>query len=124
MMSWKEVEELHRYGMEIGSHTMTHPRLNNLDAAAVKLELTKSFDVLTEVLGQKPVSFAYPYGNGQDNPAVRKAVKDAGYLWATTVHQGKADLAGDPYRLNRIFVRGDDTAFDFHLNMTRGKSRL
>jgi hypothetical protein len=55
---------------------------------------------------------------------VQTAIRDAGYRWAVSVHQGKADLSGNAYCLKRIFVRGDDTLLDFHLNLTRGRARL
>jgi hypothetical protein len=54
----------------------------------------------------------------------RRFLREAGYRTAVSVHQGKADLSGNPYCLRRLFIRGDDTAWDFHLNLTRGRARL
>lgn len=124
MLSWKEVEELEKHGFEIGSHTMNHPRLARLDAAKAADEIKESRRALEKALGRAPTAFAYPYGNGADEPALQKAVREAGYTSAVSVHQGKADWSGNLFCLNRIFVRGDDTLYDFHLNMTRGKARF
>lgn len=124
MMSWKQAEEMQSAGIEFGSHTMTHPRLSEIESKLVSEELGKSRRIMGEFLNQEPVSFAYPYGNGQDDPRVRKLVREAGYRWACSVHQGKARPDKEPLCLRRIFVRGDDTMLDFHLNMTRGRSRL
>lgn len=124
MLSWKQAEEMQAAGWEFGSHTMSHPRLANIEFKEAVTELQKSRRVMGEFLGTEPVSFAYPYGNGQDDPRLQRAVREAGYRWACSVHQGKADPERTPYCLNRLFVRGDDTAWDFHLNMTRGRARF
>jgi peptidoglycan/xylan/chitin deacetylase (PgdA/CDA1 family) len=124
MLSWAQAKELQDAGWEIGSHTLSHPRLSKLSADDVRKELVESRDEIERRLGKRPVTFANPYGNAADDPSVQKAIQDAGYRWAVSVHQGKADLSGNPYCLKRIFVRGDDSLFDFHLNMTRGRARL
>ena len=124
MLTWDQVKEMRDYGIEFGSHTMNHPRLANLTPERVQEELVESRKVLTEKLGYAPIAFANPYGNAADEPLVRNAVRDAGYRWAVSVHLGKADLHKEPYCLRRLFVRGDDFMYDFHLNMTRGKARF
>jgi peptidoglycan/xylan/chitin deacetylase (PgdA/CDA1 family) len=124
MLTWEETAKLQEAGWEIGSHTLNHPRLSKLSPDEVKKELVESRDEIERRLGRRPVTFANPYGNAADDPAVQAAIKDAGYRWSVSVHQGKADLEGNPYCLKRIFVRGDDSLFDFHLNMTRGRARL
>jgi peptidoglycan/xylan/chitin deacetylase (PgdA/CDA1 family) len=124
MLTWTQVEEMKKMGFEFGSHTMTHKNLENLEIKHATEEITKSRRVLGEFLGAEPVSFAYPYGAGQDNARLRDKVKEAGYTFGIGIHQGKADLTQDLYRLRRLFVRGDDTMLDFYLNMTRGKARF
>jgi peptidoglycan/xylan/chitin deacetylase (PgdA/CDA1 family) len=103
---------------------MNHKRLSRLSPAEAREELVQSRAVLAEKLGAPPVSFAHPYGDGADLPWLRALLQEAGYRSAVSVHQGKADWNGDPLCLHRIFVRGDDTAWDFHLNLTRGRARL
>jgi peptidoglycan/xylan/chitin deacetylase (PgdA/CDA1 family) len=124
MLSWEQVKALHEAGWEVGSHTLNHPRLSRLSPSDVRKELVESRDEIERRLGRRPVTFANPYGDAADLPAVQAAIKEAGYRWAVSVHQGKADTAGNPYCLKRIFVRGDDSLLDFHLNMTRGRARL
>lgn len=124
MLDWDGVHALQNAGWEIGSHTMNHKRLSRLPLEEARAELTQSRAALAEKLGTPPVSFAHPYGDGADLPALRSVIQDVGYRWAVSVHQGKADLNGDRFCLKRIFVRGDDTLWDFHLNMTRGRARL
>jgi peptidoglycan/xylan/chitin deacetylase (PgdA/CDA1 family) len=124
MLSWGEIKEMQDAGMEIGSHTLNHPPLLSLTPDEVRRELVESRDELAARLGQLPLTFANPYGNGADAPAIQKAIENAGYRWAVSVHRGKADLHGNPHCLKRLFIRGDDTMYDFHLNMTRGQARF
>lgn len=127
MISWSQLQELQTAGWEIASHTMNHPRLSNLTLDEVTVELKRSKKVIGEFLGETPQTFAYPYGNGEDDSDIRELVKEAGYRLAVGVHSGKWTLEKfkeTPYGLPRVFVRGDENMIDFHLQMTRGKSRL
>lgn len=47
----------------IGAHTLSHPRLATLDAAAALAEMTGSRARIREELGVDPVHFAYPVGD-------------------------------------------------------------
>lgn len=124
MLTWDDVRALRDAGWDIGSHTLNHPRLARLSPEEAKKELEESRSTLARELGEPPVSFAHPYGNGADDLPLRLAIQAAGYKTACSVHQGLADPRGAPLALKRIFVRGDDTRWDFHLNMTRGRARL
>lgn len=127
MISWSQLKELQKAGWEIGSHTMNHPRLAKIPLDEARVEIERSRHIIGEFLGEVPSTFAYPYGNGEDEESVRALVKEAGYRVAVGVHSGKWDLdefRREPYRLPRVFVRGDETMIDFHLQMTRGRSRF
>lgn len=124
MLSWAEISEMESEGMEFGSHTMNHAKLSRIPVEKVAEELRESRRILAEKLRNPLISFANPYGDGQDDVKIQNMIREAGYRWAVSVHQGKADLAAEPYRLRRLFVRGDDTDWDFHLNMSRGRARF
>ena len=127
MVSWAQLKELQKAGWEIGSHTMNHPNLARTELKEVRREVEKSRAVITEFMDETPLSFAYPYGAGEEVPAIVAAVKEAGYRTAVTVHAGKWTLdrfQERPFNLPRAFVRGDDNLFDFHLHLTRGRSRF
>jgi len=115
-MSWSEIELLHANGMEIGSHTYTHPSLAG-----------KSFDyIVWQVLGskeaieartQEPVRlFSYP--SGQYDQQVVDVLRSAGYWGAVTVEAGSLQSSERPFELKRIRVRGayDLEDFDHWLN--------
>jgi peptidoglycan/xylan/chitin deacetylase (PgdA/CDA1 family) len=80
LLSADEVLALRRDGMRFGSHTRTHRPLTRLSAAAVEEELRGSRRDLAELLGEPPLTLAYPFNN-QDR-AVRRAARVAGYAAA------------------------------------------
>jgi len=62
-MAWSDLEGLIESGWEIGSHTLTHPRLTHLDDDAARFELMESRRECTERLGVPCDTLAYPYGD-------------------------------------------------------------
>jgi peptidoglycan/xylan/chitin deacetylase (PgdA/CDA1 family) len=127
MISWPELKELQRAGWEIGSHTMNHPNLLKIEPKEVKQEMEKSRRIINEFLQENPLSFAYPYGAGEDREDIRSRAKECDYRLAVGIHAGKwtpEQIKTSPFNVPRIFVRGDETLFDFHLQITRGRSRL
>ena len=89
-LSAQEIQELSRSGIEIASHTQSHPNLKNTSEANLKLQLEKSKSDLESLIGQPVYSLAYP--SGQFNEQVVQAVADANYLAAVTTQEGIADL--------------------------------
>jgi len=127
MISWQELKTLQKAGWEIGSHTMSHPRLPRQSAEERKFELERSRQVIGEFLEEYPQTFSYPYGAGEDVKEIRQQVMAAGYRVAVGIHSGKwrlDQIKNNPLNLPRIFVRGDENMFDFHLQISRGRSRF
>ncbi len=62
-ISWIGLRDLADAGWEVGSHTVTHPRLTTLDDAALDRELADSRAAVETALGQPCASLAYPYGD-------------------------------------------------------------
>lgn len=127
MLDWERVFEMRDSGLvEFGSHTMRHRDLAALGPEEVRWELVESKKRLEDRIGRPMVGFAYPYGSGAYAPAVRAAARAAGYRYDFGIRQGISPLPWRPESgpLQRLFIRGDDTRFDFHLNLTRGKARF
>ena len=74
------VREISERRMEVGSHTVTHPRLSGLDPEMLAREVGDSRQMLGKIVGIPVEGFSYPYGD-LDGPAVR-AVRSAGYGYA------------------------------------------
>lgn len=68
---------------EIGSHTVTHPRLAKLSAKKIGYELEESKKELGQIIHKNVISISYPYGNY--NKLVLKIAKNCGYQYGRTV---------------------------------------
>lgn len=77
ILTSKQIVELHRSGFEIGSHTLTHPRLTELQAERVREELAQSRKLLEKIIGSRVSSFCYP--QGFYNREIMQLVREAGY---------------------------------------------
>lgn len=56
------IKEMHDMGHEIGSHTHTHRNLVLLSDVEVEYECLSSIKVLEEIIKEKPMGLAYPFG--------------------------------------------------------------
>lgn len=66
MLDWAGVEALVEGGFFIENHTVSHPDLRTLDAAAMEAELEASDDEIERRTGRRPRFFAYPFGYFDD----------------------------------------------------------
>ncbi len=103
-VTWDQVTEMDRAGMEIASHTVRHPGLPFLAPLARQAELTESRATLEARLGHSVLDFCYP--GGQFDVATEQAVARAGYLSATTTQYGLAGAGDDPFRVPRVRISG------------------
>ena len=67
--TWQDILALQKDGMDIESHTMTHPHLNTLSQASLNSEIGGSKQCFLNH-GINPTIFAYPYSEGSNNPTV------------------------------------------------------
>jgi peptidoglycan/xylan/chitin deacetylase (PgdA/CDA1 family) len=107
LLAAEELRAMAASGMEIGSHTVTHPRLPELSDDMIRRELTEAKATLEEVLGQPVESFAYPFGAWDER--CEALVKAAGYGSACHTRTGWALRDNDPFRLRRLTVFNTDT---------------
>ncbi len=99
LLDWAAIGELVEAGVEIGSHSRTHPDLRQLADGRLADEVTASADRLAAETGRRPTSFAYPYGRVDDR--VRAAVA-SGYSSAVTTDLRWVLPDDDPHRLPRL----------------------
>lgn len=88
-LTWDDVHEIVRLGHDIGSHTVHHANMAELDAEQAEFELRESRGVIEARL-QRPVRyFAYPYGGrGNLRPDQLGRVEAAGYRACFSAHGG------------------------------------
>lgn len=103
LMDWQTIREVSEHGVQIGSHTISHPRLTTLSVASLREELVKSRKELEERLNQPVDHFCYPYGD--HNEQVKDEVRKAGYRSAVVTQRGHVEQGYDPYALRRIPIK-------------------
>lgn len=115
-LTWEQLRELPRFGIEIGSHSCTHRSLGTLGAAEIQDEAERSRRTLEERLEVPVSSFAYPYGTPAHYSALsRSLLAQAGYRTVFTSTHGAIDAVSDPWALPRIKVEGGDPLWTFDL---------
>jgi peptidoglycan/xylan/chitin deacetylase (PgdA/CDA1 family) len=111
-LTWNEARELHRHGISLGSHTVTHPQLYDCDAASIKQEIVGSKQTIEQKLGCAVQSFSYPYAFPEtDNgfkTKLREELHQAGYENGVCTTVGRPGPASDPFFLKRLPVNSDD----------------
>jgi peptidoglycan/xylan/chitin deacetylase (PgdA/CDA1 family) len=104
-MNWEELRGLAERGVEIGSHTITHPHLTRLSDAELSRELQDSRSRIEDELGRACPLLAYPYG---DNDArVRDTARRIGYAAAFALRETFAPA--DDFALPRVDLYRKDT---------------
>ena len=104
-VSWDQLIEMDHGGVEIGSHTVTHPILPNVDDDQMRWELSASRERLESVLNRPVTLFCYP--NGSYDERTRRAVAAAGYECAVTTKPFLNEAGGDPLTLSRVPAEQD-----------------
>jgi len=99
LMSWDEIRTLHRQGHEIGSHSMSHTLLPQLDDAAIHYEVADSKAAIEAALQAPVTSFCYP--NGDNDSRARQAAAAAGYDNGVSTRWGRNRVDANPYVLAR-----------------------
>jgi peptidoglycan/xylan/chitin deacetylase (PgdA/CDA1 family) len=104
-LGWDDVRTLAAAGMEIGSHTVDHPRLADLAGDRVREQLVESRRTLEHEI-QRPIEvLAYPFNSMRASTA--RQARDAGY---------RAALAG--------IVHGDEGVFSLYRFTVTGQTSI
>ena len=98
-------------GIELGSHSGSHPFLTRMDLSAAMAEGRRSRERLEQELGRPIVTMSYPFGD--HNLFVRRAMAACGYAGAVTTTPGLSRLGDNPMALPRQIVLRDDDLDSF-----------
>jgi peptidoglycan/xylan/chitin deacetylase (PgdA/CDA1 family)/UDP-N-acetylglucosamine:LPS N-acetylglucosamine transferase len=103
LMSGEQVKALAASGhVEIGGHTLTHPRLSKLTPEQQAHEIQENKRQLEALLGHPLLSFAYPYGDM--NESAKEQAITAGYRFAVATNSGPKAMHQDPFQIRRIAI--------------------
>jgi peptidoglycan/xylan/chitin deacetylase (PgdA/CDA1 family) len=105
VLTWQDIEALLAQGVEMGSHSATHPDFGRIELSQMVDELGGSRQLFEKRLGFAPETFAIPLGQSMNWRAEsEKAARDAGY----SVIYAQAEETRPPGTVARTFV----TKFD------------
>ncbi len=120
MMTSAQVLEMHRGGMGIGAHTVSHPILARLDRERVVEEIAGSKQSLEKIIDARVGLFAYPNGKpGADyGDKDVEIVRQLGFDGAVSTRPAAAARGCDPLQIPR-FTPWERTRFRFGTRMIR-----
>ena len=119
-ITWEMLDALAKDPLiEIGAHTITHPRISSLTPEAAFAELEGARVRLNERLGLNVAHFAFPYGRAADaGPRDFALARQAGFLSAATTRKGLVRGGQDQFSLPRNTINGSHrsvAAMEMHL---------
>lgn len=117
-LSWTQVRELVAFGLEVGSHSVTHRRLALLDEAQARAEAGLSKSRIEAMTSCAVRAFSYPFGDQRSlDEKTTAIVRQAGYEKAYTNILGPDNTAADPFRVHRVRIYTDDNILRFRLKV-------
>lgn len=123
-ITWSEARALRAAGIELGAHTVTHPRMVELTDEGIWRELVDSRREIERQTGGAIRGFSYPYAfpSAQFDfvRRLRAMLPVAGYAHCVTTMIGRAATGGHPLLLPRLPINGHDDRALFHAKLTGG----
>ncbi len=126
MMQPAQVLALHRAGMQVGAHTVSHPILSLLDDDTARAEIGGSKRTLESLLDAPVSLFAYPNGRPVDDYDGRSVqfVREAGFDAAVSTAWGAARTGhADMFQLPR-FTPWDRSRWRYAMRLAQNMNRI
>lgn len=121
-LGWDQIEEMRRFGITFGSHTMTHPDLTRIPLDAAGYELRGSKQSLEERLGEEVRFLSYPFG--RYNGEIEAVAEEAGYQVCFCSYPRRRNPGRNRYSVGRKGMYIIDTLFDFRAKVEGTSSLL
>lgn len=114
-LTWQQLREMNTEGLDIGSHTISHPILSKLNPPEIDAELRCSAARIFEEIGQRPRGICYPNGLLKDiNSDVLNIAQQLNYCYGLLACNATLD-AMDLFSLGRIAATQNISRFKWLL---------
>lgn len=91
------IKEIHRQGHEIASHSVNHDRVSNLSKSEFVKDIKDSKALLEDTIGEAVIGYRAPsFSIGEKNIWALECLKEAGYVYSSSVYPIKHDHYGMP----------------------------
>lgn len=111
-LSRSQLRELSDLGMEVGSHSMTHPYLPDLGDEELAREINGSKAELEQITGRPVYHFSCPGGRWDERVAMH--AQRYGYRTVSTSRVAANFASTNPFRLGRVAILRNTTVSRFH----------
>ena len=108
-VTWDQVKEMEKSGVQAGAHTRHHVYLPLVDRTRALDEIAGSKKVIEDHLGHRIDYFAYPSGGFTED--IKKMIQASGYKAAVTTNRGKDRYNVDLYELKRVHMNTTDDQY-------------
>jgi peptidoglycan/xylan/chitin deacetylase (PgdA/CDA1 family) len=115
-VTWDQLRSMRDQGLEVGSHTVTHPILSKLDYPLIEQELAQSAARIKEQLNQMPTGLCYPNGRPIDiTPQVVECARRLGYEYGLLARNISIE-ARDLFHIGRLAANDNFDYFRWTLS--------
>jgi peptidoglycan/xylan/chitin deacetylase (PgdA/CDA1 family) len=123
-LTWAQVRELRKAGVEFGSHTMTHPQLREVSPRQLREEIACSKAEIEQKLGETVGTFSYPYAFPEADRAfvgrLREVLQESGYRVGVSTILGRAMTSDNRLFMRRLPVNSHDDSRLFRAKLEGG----
>ena len=111
LLKKEQILEMKNYGIEFGAHTLTHCDFTKVEEKIANKEIVESKTMLENILQEKIISFAYPFGRFNKN--IEHIVEKAGYKFGLATNKGSFFIDDNLFAIRRIQVFPSTSIFSF-----------
>ncbi len=124
-MSWEQLRQAKKQGVDIGIHTHTHANLGSLSREEAIAEIDTSIGAYTKQLGEKPQFMSIPFGQKKDirPEQVEYIRKQTDIRLLFSAYGGKNITPVDPYDIKRSNI-AFERKFEFWMRVEGHLSTL
>jgi len=121
ILSWDEIRDLERAGLEFAPHGRSHRAMTDLSDEELSDEIGGAWETLKQEVAHPVPVLAFPFG--LHDPSARNASGRAGLVAACTATPGRTTLRTPLDVLPRFEIKGTTSRLDFRLAVWFGGNR-